>query len=177
MVRRKSDVDSVETEEVEVSTPVVRGDLPEGFMTPSDFAYHVTTLEIYTDRKGRHLVLPQMVYSGAKSKKNPFPLEVVEDSNGNEVKAVNVEKGIEWFNSKNENKARIASGVKPAKSNLDKLKARVENAKALIEKLEKQIENGGEPYTDDEGNVVDMIIRGRGRKPKNAVVVEDEDSE
>lgn len=82
-----------------------RGDLPEGYVTPVGLAKVITERRLYTTRDGvvGAELKPQMVYSYIKNapKANPFPGEEVTDSNGNKRFAVEIEKGVAWWEAKN----------------------------------------------------------------------------
>jgi hypothetical protein len=106
------------------ATPKVkRGTLPEGYITPVQFAKVLTKAELHTDKKGSHEVPPQMVYSliNNSPKENPFPIQTVTDSNGLERKVLVEAEGLAWWAAKNErtaarkaNAAAKAAAPKPA---------------------------------------------------------------
>ncbi len=112
------------TEQEETAAPAekakkgpARGELPEGFVTPTALAKELTAREMHTDRDGNVAeVRPQMVYSYIRnaSKEDPFPIETVQDSLGKDRQVVSLEEGIAWWERKN---ARVAERRANAKAN------------------------------------------------------------
>lgn len=103
-VEVKPDADTHENKAAQKKQPA-RGDLPEGYVTPVQLAKVLTEKGLHTDKNGEKVeVKPQMVYSYMKNapKDDPFPIEKVTDSLGNERQAVLEEKGIAWWTRKNE---------------------------------------------------------------------------
>jgi hypothetical protein len=102
-----------------------RGELPEGYLTPVGLAKLLGERGLQKNRAGEVLseVKPQMVYSYMKNapKDDPFPVETVQDSLGNDRQALKLDAGIEWWERKNKRTAE-----------------RKENAKAKAEAKEKR---------------------------------------
>lgn len=114
-----SDLESDEVEETTNAEPKAkaekvpaapkRGDLPEGYVTPVQFAKALSD-GIVKDAEGNDKVVPpQVVYSYIKNapKDHPFPntdgtnvLNDVEDSNGVGRKAFLLEEGLAWWEEK-----------------------------------------------------------------------------
>jgi hypothetical protein len=136
---QNADVETVEETE-EVATPEAsaegetktskkaepkRGTLPEGYVTPVGLAKVIGEKGLQTNREGEVLseVKPQMVYSYMKNapKDDPFPIETVQDSLGNDRQALKLDAGVEWWERKNKRTAE-----------------RKENAKAKAEAKEKR---------------------------------------
>lgn len=96
-----------------------RGDLPEGYITPIGFAKLATELKLHTDRQGGHEVKPQMVYSYMRNapKDDPFPILIVQDSNGDDRQVVKPEDAVAWWTRKNERVAgRRANAAEKAEA-------------------------------------------------------------
>lgn len=142
------DVDVVEADETEKPAKApkakkepVRGDLPEGFVTPIGFAKILTERQLHTNRAGEPIeVRPQMVYSYIKNapKDRPFPLQVITDSIGAERKVVQVDEGLAWWTDKNE---RVA-GRKAAAA--EKAEQKAARAAEKASKTEEVTEAEGE---------------------------------
>jgi hypothetical protein len=140
---RNKDVDEVETVDVDEVAPdtetsekpakakkePVRGELPEGYVTPVGLAKVIEERKLHTAKDGSHEVKPQMVYSYIKNaaKEDPFPLTEVQDSLGHARKVVLVEDGVAWWERKNE---RTATRRANAKEKADKKAAKATEAPA-----------------------------------------------
>jgi len=137
-----------ETETVEkVAKPKkepVRGDLPEGYVTPIGLAKVLTERGLHQNREGETVeVRPQMVYSYIKnaSKEDPFPMETVTDSLGHDRQAFPLENGVAWWERKNERAAArkvSAAAKKEAKAARAEAKAaeEAEGAEEATEAVE-----------------------------------------
>lgn len=133
---RRNDVAEVELPETdEVAAPVegtetpkkepkakkepVRGELPEGYVTPIGLAKILTERKLHTNKAGETVeVRPQMVYSYMKNapETDPFPIETITDSLGKERQALKAEAGVEWWVRKNERAAaRKANAAEKSK--------------------------------------------------------------
>jgi hypothetical protein len=86
-----------------------RGALPEGYVTPVGLAHELGKRGLQKDRDGNVLteVKPQMVYSYMRNapKEDAFPIEKVNDDQGNERQALKLDAGIEWWERKNKRAA------------------------------------------------------------------------
>lgn len=94
----------------------VRGDLPEGYVTPIGLAKALGENKLYLNRAGEATdVKPQIVYSYIKNapESHPFPIETVQDSLGHDRQALKLEAGLAWWAEKNvrsaERKANAAT--------------------------------------------------------------------
>jgi hypothetical protein len=77
-----------------------RGKLPEGYVTPTELAKHLTERKLHIGRSGEPTeVKPQQVYSYIKnaSADDPHPLEQVVDDAGNTRQALKLHEGIAWW--------------------------------------------------------------------------------
>jgi hypothetical protein len=135
----QEDVEEVAAEEKaetqKVGEKPKRGDLPEGWVTPIQFAKILGEKGLHTDRDGNVVkeVKPQMVYSYMKNSPQSDRLQTTEvtDSNGNKRAALKVEDAIAWWERKN---ARAAT----RKSNAAAKATKADNAgkvddQALVE--------------------------------------------
>jgi len=121
-----------------------RGDLPEGYVTPSGLAKILTDRGLHTNRAGEVTkVLPQMVYSYIKNapKTDPFPLEEVTDSIGKTRQALTIEAGLAWWTAKNERVS--ARRVNAAEKEAKKAKNAAAKAEGVVE-VEGEAPNQGE---------------------------------
>jgi hypothetical protein len=123
-----------------------RGDLPEGYVTPVGLAKLLTKEGLGgQDEEGNNKVVPpQVVYSYIKNapKDHPFPLEDVEDSNGQLRPALVAEAGLQWWREKNE---RVAARKANA---ADKASKQAATAKA-------REQQNADSTTEDEGKVTE----------------------
>lgn len=122
----------------------VRGDLPEGYVTPIGLAKALTERQLHTNREGQIVpVAPQMVYSYIKNapKEHPFPMETVQDSLGHDRQVVKLDAGIEWWTAKN---ARAAARKAFA-------------ADKATKKAEAAAKKATEPVTEAEAPAVEAV--------------------
>jgi hypothetical protein len=111
-----------------------RGDLPEGWVTPIQFAKILGERGLHKNREGEAVseVRPQMVYSYMRNSPKDDRLETtsVEDSNGNKREALNLEEAIAWWERKN---ARAAERKQNAATKKAKANAPKQSDQALVE--------------------------------------------
>jgi hypothetical protein len=99
-----------------------RGELPEGFVTPTGLAKVLTERGLHRTRDGKPgEVKPQMVYSYIKnaSKEDPHPaVQEMQDKNGVTRKVVNLDESIAWWERKaaKAEARKTAAAEKAAKS-------------------------------------------------------------
>jgi hypothetical protein len=111
-----------------------RGDLPEGLVTPIQFAKVLGERGLHTDRDGNVVtdVKPQMVYSYMKNSPKDDRLEphTITDSNGVERSVLNLDEALAWWERKNE---RAAQRKANAKAKADKAAAKAQTSKQAAE--------------------------------------------
>jgi hypothetical protein len=82
-----------------------RGTLPDGYVTPVGLATEISKRGLHKNKDGQVVELkPQMVYSYKKNapKDHPFPIEQVQDSNGETREALKLEAGLAWWTERAE---------------------------------------------------------------------------
>jgi hypothetical protein len=135
----ETDGESEETESGESTDKApkkpTKGDLPEGFVTPIQFAKILGERELHTDRDGNVVkdVKPQMVYSYMKNSPKDDRLEPqeIEDSNGVKRSVLVLEEALAWWARKNERAAqRKANAAEKAQKAANKAKT---SDQALVE--------------------------------------------
>jgi hypothetical protein len=93
-----------------------KGDLPEGFVTPIQFAKVIGERGLHTDRDGNVVtdVKPQMVYSYMKNspKEDRLDPQDIEDSNGVKRSVLKLDDAIAWWERKNERAATRKANAK-----------------------------------------------------------------
>src|SRR4051812_35340839 len=112
-----------------------RGDLPEGLVTPIQFAKILGERGLHTNKEGQVVrdVKPQMVYSYMKNSPQDDRLDPfdVEDSNGVKRSVLKLDDAIAWWERKNARAAtRKANAAEKAKKAENKSKT---SDQALVE--------------------------------------------
>jgi hypothetical protein len=125
------------TDEAKEPAKPKRGDLPEGFVTPIQFAKILGEKGLHKNREGvvQTEVKPQMVYSYMKNSPKEDRLETiaVKDSNGNERQALKLDEALAWWGRKNE---RADQRKQNAAEKAQKQVAKAETSKQAAEETD-----------------------------------------
>jgi hypothetical protein len=114
-----------------------RGDLPEGWVTPIQFAKVLGEKGLHTDRDGNVVdeVKPQMVYSYMKNSPKDDRLEPTDIKDSNDVtrSALKLDDALAWWERKN---ARAAERKANAAEKAKKSAAKAETSKQAAEETD-----------------------------------------